>query len=174
MSVSSPEQMFSLHDATDEVLRRFKDDAIDDSVRKWANDELRPIYADLEIVLGDREAQEQFLLDYIQREADRSDREEPICTCDDGWCKLKQTELPRPIREAEDVMSGMADFQQSHYGRAVILEEAREELRNRKARCRYVINGVLIHFRRSCEAPPDGEPLVDQFGDDATDVEVPA
>lgn len=159
----TPDTMYNLEEAVDEVLRRFKDDGIDESVREWANQELRPIYTDLQIVLGDGDAQEQFLLDYIQREADNPERETPICTCTDLGCKVEDGKLPRDVREADDIREGMKTHQQRKFGRVIVFEEAREELRRKTARCWYVTNGVLIHFRESKDDPPDREPLVEQF-----------
>lgn len=75
---------------------------------------------------------EQFLLEYIQREL-RSfhdgPRESDICGCDDPECPLKDERIPRAVRQADRIDTGIRDFRNQHGGEPIVLTEAQEQWR---------------------------------------------
>ena len=109
-------------DVIKEVIAR------EDDVAKRANAVLRT------------DAYQDFLLSFVQQEREKflaeepddhdygdEARTEPLCTCSDAYCDLKQGQLPAVVRSADDLDAGIREFKQRHNGYPRVLDEAQAE-----------------------------------------------
>lgn len=112
---------------------------------------------------------QDFLLSFVQRERERflaetpdehdygdEVRSEPLCTCSDAFCDLKQGKLPVVVRRAEDLDVGIRKFKQAHHGYPRVLDEA-QEARDAKLSGIVADLGKLI-VALSKNIPPDELP----------------
>lgn len=129
----------------DRVLDRYDQGSVDPEVKVEVSQLFPVIAADLRRV-GDREETLDFVLQYLQRERDKfqaddptdhsynGNRTEPLCGCPDPNCDLKEGNLPPDVRMAETPREGIREFRERHLGTPYVLDEAQEELGDRMGR----------------------------------------
>lgn len=156
-------QPFEIDTTADRVYRRFYNQGIAEDVKEWANAQLRAIQGDLDYVLDHDDGYQEFLLEYIQQEAekDEDDREASVCTCDDFGCKLKRGQLPHVIRDADDMAVGIKEFEQIHDGTPIVLQEGSAEWSEKRAYCWYVLRELEAHMIAERDEAPDTDPAED-------------
>lgn len=169
---------FTIKTTADRVYRRFHNQAIDEEMKDWANQQLREIQPDLDTVLEFDDGYRSFLLDYIPREVEkfRADtveqipydelREKPICTCGDVGCQLKGGRLPHAVTEADTIEDGIERFKQEHRGSPEVLLDAAEEWRKMHRDCWFVLRHIEAHMVEGRTEPPEEDPLADADADD--------
>lgn len=140
----------------DDVQRQFRRASSQVSIetKQYANRRLTEITPRIERVQREN-AYQDFLLDYIQAEAEKfqlfvefrkSDvddkeefldgryyddfREDPVCLCDGKMghsCPLKTKRLPWEVRDADNIDDGIREFKGNHSGQPVVLLDAQRE-----------------------------------------------
>lgn len=109
----------------DSVRRLMEGDAVDLEDKKEASDKLSSAGTVAEQIHRDKPFQ-RFLQQHISEEYRDDDREEPLCRCSYAECALKNGTLPGRVRRADDLQSGIDEFQERHPN-AIILLEARQK-----------------------------------------------
>lgn len=113
------------------IERRLDRPDISGEIEADIEDKLRDVYQRYSHLEQD-DAFEDHVTSYIEREADRDDRETALCTCGDQLCPLRSGKVPNP--GTRTFMTGnpslrfrLNKWRHNHSGRAVVLEEALEE-----------------------------------------------
>lgn len=123
-----------------EIVRQLRRPGAAIRTKEWADQQLSDISRELGIVRRPNGYQD-FVLDGIleERSKFRSTeddlerlpydelRDDPLCTCENSECPIKQGKIPLEIREADDFESGLREFRQRHPGDPVVLREIRDE-----------------------------------------------
>jgi hypothetical protein len=176
------------------VHGRFWDTAVPPATKLWADREMERIQGDLDLIRRD-DGFEHFLAEYVAREHERlhydgdperapydSLREDPLCTCRDYGCPLKDGRVPRRIREADDLHAAMREWTLDHTGDPLVLDAdsdalpagARQAWSDKRARVFSVLRVIEMFTapERDEITPPSptevaGNPHVDGWTDDS-------
>ncbi|WP_096391469.1 hypothetical protein [Halopenitus persicus] len=143
----SRQQILNLNDQVTELLAR---PDIPRDVKTWANDELDEVQPLMDRILRP-DAFEQYLVEYVRRQSESDDRDEPACKCRNSSCSLLRGNIPPVIRMHDDARKGIAAHRRGHGGEPVVLREAessfREMMREVVTTLRRVITALSSHER---------------------------
>lgn len=153
------------------VERRFRDTAIDEGIKDWANAQLAEVQ-DLGLVVRGRAGYLDFLVTHVGREFERcrtSDldrvpyderRTTSLCTCNDR-CALTQGRIPGAIRSREDIERAIRFFKREHAGDPLVLDHdgdppgARQQWDEKRDRVLTVLRRVQTYLIHDRETPPE-------------------
>jgi len=158
------DEEFTIATTADRVYRRFDNPHVNEEIKDWANDQLRSIQPDLDRVLDFDNGYRDFLLDYMSTEVDRfpDERSDPICTCDDLGCVLKDGRLPRQVVTADTIEDGIKRYKQTHGGTPQVLIDGAEKWRQKRRNVWYVLRHIETHMTEDrTEVPDDPDPAID-------------
>jgi hypothetical protein len=149
-----------------------RDPSIETAVKRWALSALEERASDRQRVLRDG-GYEDFVLEHIQREAERftsddGERTEPVCSCRDTECPMKQRTLPAQLQEVDSIDAGIRAFRQEHRGNPRVLGEAQQAWGDLVAGAEQDLRTIMLHL--SDETIPTGA----EAGDDSTPSTSPA
>lgn len=162
--------MTMLENLKRQVAAQFDDSDVPQNIKTACREYLAPVQTDL--LSMDAEGERvRFIHEYIEREyelaqADSHDdhtydgdedhvelRDDPLCTCRDPNCYLKQGRVPLLIQLADTFDDGMQQFRQEHPGSPLVLDEAQKADTNRRVR---VFNALLtVNIAMSNKTMPD-------------------
>lgn len=151
----------------------------DAAVRSEVNEAFGDLYGEIVELRGD-DAYHDFLLSFVAREVEKfrtpaadhgydDNREDPVCTCNDIQCELKQGRLPVEVRSADDYDRGIRAFRQDHRGHPRVLDEAQAAWRDKRGRVVTELRDMVValgtdHSLADVRALRQGE--LDPAGDD--------
>lgn len=160
------DEEFTIQTTVDRCYRKFHNDRIDDDVREWANEQIRSIQSDLDQVLQFDDGYRDFLLEYMSTEVDRlsdGERTDPVCTCEDLGCPLKDGRLPRVVQQSDTIEDGIKKYKQTHRGTPRVLIDAAQTWREKRRDCWFVLRHVESHMTEDrTERPEDPAPSIDE------------
>jgi len=124
-----------------DTYRRLLLTSTDPERKREASKHLRRVRPKLRYVL-DAQSREEFLLEYLQFEAERYHageddlediaadevRSRSLCTCRDSGCPLKHGKLPVEVQDADSIERGAKEFRQGHTGDALVFDDAQNAL----------------------------------------------
>ena len=160
-----------------------RDPSIETAIKRWALDELDERASDRQRVLREG-AYEDFVLAHVQREAERftsddGERTEPLCSCRDTECPMKQRTLPAHLQEADSIDAGIRAFRQEHRGNPRVLGEAQQAWGNLVADIEQDHREIMLHLSdetipadAGTDETPATSPAADRSTTD-TDTETP-
>lgn len=111
---------------TQRMNREFEKPSVSAASKRAVQHYVREMQDDYQLTRR-RDGYEEYLLQYVSRQQDAfetGDRGEPVCTCHNPECPLKRRRLPRTVRRADDVDSGIRAYRNDHRGDPVVLAEA--------------------------------------------------
>lgn len=123
-----------------------------DYALKKAEEQMADVEQELsEVTMSD--AYERHLLEYIQQakdeyQSDDHDRDDPLCSCSNPYCSLKQGRLPPGVTLEDDLERGIMEYLRDHDGDAAVLQEAREDWVEKCSEIRSVMRDALRILRR--------------------------
>lgn len=148
--------------------------------KEWADEQLNQISGELETIRR-QDGFQDFALDRIlqEREKYRASedeledlpygelRDDPLCTCPNSECPIKEGELPRKIRDADDFETGLREFRQTHRGDPVVLREIRDEYDETVSRVKSTLRRVLSALSNNqIPGEPESETVLEDDVDD--------
>lgn len=152
---------------SDEVLNLIENKNISESTEEKVNKIQNDIQTELDEV-RERGAKRDFYLQKMDeklrkyRDTDEDYDTKP-CTCPSPNCPLKDGRIPAKVDMTKGFNRGIAEFRQTHRGQPQILDEVREDWREKKARIKAELRRVirLIHADDGTPAGSDGSRFVE-------------
>lgn len=139
---------------------------VDADVDAWARRLLMDVYEDI-ATLRETNGQMNFLIQYVDRQTEafkdpEDDRDEPLCSCYNSECPLKNGKIPVAIQEADSLTAGLIEYRQQH-AIPYVLHDAQDEWKQMQARVEDRLKRVVEAYKRNqvpADADTDGDELV--------------
>ncbi|PCR88696.1 hypothetical protein [Natrinema ejinorense] len=125
----------------DDAYRAFKRNSLDPEVQLALDREYQQADQHARLVLTD-DGYQEFASTFVSSAKTKLDayragdptshpydgtREQPLCTCSDRFCTIKDGRLPRRVRAADDPVEATRQFMHTHSGDPLVLQDLKRE-----------------------------------------------